>query len=115
MNFEQFNIFENNEGMFEPEFPLFNFDALRKAESEEEITFFDFSFPFERPTFFEEIPQKKVKIAEPQKKRGRKPAIKNTKRFDDPTITIEEIINNDLAGIPMKSETIMKEKQLQNM
>lgn len=67
----------------------------------------------------EEILTKKVKVAPntavAAKKRGRKAIAKDAKQWDDPSITIQEIIENDLAGTPMKAEIQMKEDRLKKI
>jgi hypothetical protein len=48
-------------------------------------------------------------------KRGRKTIAKDAKKWDDPNITIREIIENDLAGTPMEEEIKMKEDRTKKM
>lgn len=124
MNFEEFNFYETNgfefkedDFEFRPSFPLFNFEALKEAQYEE--------LPFNLITsqkvseIIEDIVQKKVKTETNSqglsKKRGRKAIDKNAKQWDDPRITIQEIIENDLSGIPMKAEIKMREEKLRKM
>jgi len=123
MNFNEFNLFETNEYEFKehdfgfkPSFPLFNFEALKDVQFEE--------FPLNLLTsqkvseIIEDIVHKKVKTetnSQVVKKRGRKAVAKNGKQWDDPFITIQEIIENDLAGTPMESEIKMREEKLRKM
>jgi len=48
-------------------------------------------------------------------KRGRKAIPKDAKKWDDPTITMREIIENDLAGTPMESEIKEREERIKKM
>ena len=117
-NFDFLN--ENHEydsANFQSSFPLFNPEALR-------------SIDFEPPTLnlissqrvseiVEDIMSKKVKVSETRelvvKTRGRKAIPKNAKNWDDPEITLKEIIENDLAGEPTQAEIKMKTERLQKM
>ena len=102
---------------FQSSFPLFNPEALR-------------SIDFEPPTLnlissqrvseiVEDIMSKKVKVSETRelvvKTRGRRAIPKNAKNWDDPEITLREIIENDLAGEPTQAEIKMKAERLQKM
>jgi len=124
MNINEFNFFETNEFElkennfeFRPSFPLFNFEALKEVQYEE--------FPLDLISsqkvseIIEDIVHKKVKTEINSqivpKKRGRKAIAKNCKQWDDPGITIQEIIENDLAGTPMQSEIKMREEKLRKM
>ena len=49
------------------------------------------------------------------KKRGRKAIPKNVLPWNDPNITIQQIIENDLAGVPMEAELKMREEKLRKM
>ncbi len=122
MNITEFNLFENdefkeNELEFQSSFPLFNFNVLKNVEYQDAP--FNFMGSRQVSEIIGEIIQKKVKgeenaLAIP-KKRGRKAVAKNGKAWDDPTITMKEIIENDLVGVPMESEIKMKEEKLRKM
>jgi len=121
----EFNYFENNfdgdfkedDLDFQPSFPLFNFNVLKNVEFEDApLNLLDSR---KVSQIIGDILHKKVKGEENclviPKKRGRKAIPKDVKTFDDPTITLKEIIENDLAGVPMESEIKMKEEKLRKM
>jgi hypothetical protein len=117
MNITEFNLFEDNDLDYKSSFPLFNFDALIKSQVDEIPL--NFISSQKVSDIVEEILFKKVKVNETReviaKKRGRKAVTKNGKQWDDPTITIQEIIENDLVGTPMESEIKMKEERLKKI
>jgi hypothetical protein len=121
----EFNLFENNfddefkenELEFQSSFPLFNFNVLKNVEYQDAPL--NLLGSRQVSEIIGDILQKKIKgegtaLVVP-KKRGRKAVPKDGKAWDDPTITMREIIENDLAGVPMESEIKMKAEKLRKM
>jgi len=125
MNIHEFNLFENNfddefkenEPEFQSSFPLFNFNVLKNVEYQDAPL--NLLSSRQVSEIIGDILQKKIKGEQTAvvlpKKRGRKAVPKNGKAWDDPTITMKEIIENDLVGVPMESEIKMKEEKLRKM
>lgn len=119
MNINYDDLFTNDNTDFDCKsaYPLFNFDALRNSDINEIPL--NLISAQKASEIVEEILCKKVKVATgtavTAKKRGRKAIAKDAKQFDDPTITIQEIIENDLAGTPMKIEIHQKEERLKKI
>jgi hypothetical protein len=117
MNIDELNFIDyNNFGGFQSTFPLFNINALRDGEIEDIPLNFNFA---KQISEIEDIIHKKTKLDGNLEvkinKVGRKTIPKDAKKWDDPTITIKEIIENDLAGTPMEAEIKMREEKTKKM
>jgi hypothetical protein len=117
MNIEELNFIDyNNFGGFQSAFPLFNINALRDGEIEDIPLNFNFA---KQISEIEDIIHKKTKLDGNLEvkinKVGRKTIPKDAKKWDDPTITMKEIIENDLAGTPMVGEIKMREEKTKKM
>lgn len=119
MNINYNDLFNDNNNDFDCKsaYPLFNFDAIRNSDFNEVPL--NLISAQKASEIVEEILCKKVKVAPntavTAKKRGRKAIAKDAKEWDDPTITIQEIIDNDLAGTPMKAEIQMREERIKKI
>jgi hypothetical protein len=116
MNINEINFIDYDNGGFQSAFPLFNINALRDGEIEDIPLNFNFA---KQISEFEDIIHKKTKLdgnlEVRTNKKGRKAIAKDAKKWDDPTITIMEIIENDLAGTPMVGEIKMREEKIKKM
>lgn len=103
------NISEDNDNELKSSFPIFNLSALKKSQRDDTMTQFNYiPFPKIPQTDEEEMLQKKFKTDnsdyKPTNNIDNKTIAKREKKWDDPDVTIREIVENRLSGLPMESE-----------